>query len=100
MPEDRQDLVKTTLRLAPRLFAEVKKQAVDEGRDVQDFVAEALAQHLDRIHETGQGTWEALQESARRRGEIFRGWRQGTRGRLEPVFEKIETAKPKKGAKS
>lgn len=82
-------LSKTSLKLPPRLWTEVKMRALVERRDAQELVAEALTLYLQDIAETGKAAWEDLEEAGRGKGQVFRGWKRGSRGRLVPVFSPI-----------
>ena len=44
--ESASDLVKTSLRLPRELWNRTRHQAIDEDRDIQEIVADALAQYL------------------------------------------------------
>jgi hypothetical protein len=102
------EIQKTALGLPRRLWEEAKIRAMKEGRTSQEFIAEALKEHLagveeylERIYKSGKAPWEDLDAAARRRGQVFRGWERGPGGRLQPKYLESALGKqPKKGAKS
>jgi hypothetical protein len=48
MPKDKPDLVKTSLRIPRALWRKAHMRALDEGKDLQDIVSEALDAYLRR----------------------------------------------------
>ena len=49
MSKSEEDVVKTTVRLGRSLWKQARVRALDEGRDFQDIVADALEMYLKSV---------------------------------------------------
>ena len=95
------EIQKITLGFPRRMLEEARVRAMREGWTLQEYLTEALSlqladrkKHLRRVAVTGRAPWSDLQEEAATRGQVFRGWRRGSSGWLEPNFEPKKRSDP------